>query len=119
MNEITGGDVNNLVLKNQTYTSPAYDFGKTGGEVDFGFINNGFTFNNVIILMDSTPSKLVLKNVKNGQSGVIKVLRAKQINGYADNLKSTTQLPVGDKLNNTEYFTYYVFSSNEILFSRI
>lgn len=119
MNEITAGSVDNLVLKNKKYTSPAYTFTEKTNEVSLAIIDNYTQFNNFVITFTDTPNKLVLSGPEIGQSGVIKVINAKKINGYDSNLKSTVTLPVLDKLNDTEYFSYYVFSESEILFSRI
>lgn len=119
MNEITSGSVDNLVLKNKKYTSPAYTFTEKTNEVFLAIIDNYTQFNNFVITFTDTPNKLVLSGPEIGQSGIIKVINAKKINGYDSNLKSTVALPVLDKLNDTEYFSYYVFSENEILFSRI
>lgn len=119
MNEITAGSVDNLVLKNKKYTSPAYTFTEKTNEVSLAIIDNFKQFNNFVITFTDTPNKLVLSGPQIGQSGVIKVINAKKINGYDSNLKSTVTLPVLDKLNDTEYFSYYVFSESEILFSRI
>lgn len=119
MNEITAGSVDNLVLKNKKYTSPAYTFTEKTNEVSLAIVDNYTQFNNFVITFTDTPNKLVLSGPEIGQSGVIKVINAKKINGYDSNLKSTVTLPVLDKLNDTEYFSYYVFSESEILFSRI
>lgn len=119
MNEITAGSIDNLVLKNKKYTSPAYTFTEKTNEVSLAIIDNYTQFNNFVITFTDTPNKLVLSGPEIGQSGVIKVINAKKINGYDSNLKSTVTLPVLDKLNDTEYFSYYVFSESEILFSRI
>ena len=119
INTIAGGSVDNFVLKNQKYTSPAYTFTEKTNEVSLAIIDNFKQFNNFVITFTDTPNKLVLNDPQIGQSGVIKVINAKKINGYDSNLKTTVALPVLDKLNDTEYFSYYVFSENEILFSRI
>ena len=119
INTIAGGSVDNFVLKNQKYTSPAYTFTEKTNEVSLAIIDNFKQFNNFVITFTDTPNKLVLNYPQIGQSGVIKVINAKKINGYDSNLKTTVALPVLDKLNDTEYFSYYVFSENEILFSRI
>lgn len=119
INTIAGGSVDNFVLKNQKYTSPAYTFTEKTNEVSLAIIDNFKQFNNFVITFTDTPNKLVLSGPQIGQSGVIKVINAKKINGYDSNLKSTFTLPVLDKLNDTEYFSYYVFSESEILFSRI
>lgn len=119
INTIADGSVDNFVLKNQKYTSPAYTFTEKTNEVSLAIIDNFKQFNNFVITFTDTPNKLVLSGPQNGQSGVIKVINAKKINGYDSNLKSTYTLPVLDKLNDTEYFSYYVFSESEILFSRI
>lgn len=119
INTIAAGSVDNFVLKNQKYTSPAYTFTEKTNEVSLAIIDNFKQFNNFVITFTDTPNKLVLSGPQIGQSGVIKVINAKKINGYDSNLKSTFTLPVLDKLNDTEYFSYYVFSENEILFSRI
>ena len=119
INTIAGGSVDNFVLKNQKYTSPAYTFTEKTNEVSLAIIDNFKQFNNFVITFTDTPNKLVLSGPQIGQSGVIKVINAKKINGYDSNLKSTVTLPVLDKLNDTEYFSYYVFSESEILFSRI
>lgn len=116
---ITGGSVNNLVLKNQSYTSPAYTFTNKGNNVYLGFSTGSEQFNNFILTFTDTPNKLVINSPTIGQSGLIKVIGAKKINGYDSNIKSTITLPVLDKLNDTEYFSYYVFSESEILLSRI
>ena len=119
INTIAAGSVDNFVLKNQKYTSPAYTFTEKTNEVSLAIIDNFKQFNNFVITFTDTPNKLVLNDPQIGQSGVIKVINAKKINGYDSNLKTTVALPVLDKLNDTEYFSYYVFSENEILFSRI
>lgn len=119
INTIAAGSVDNFVLKNQKYTSPAYTFTEKTNEVSLAIIDNFKQFNNFVITFTDTPNKLVLSGPQIGQSGVIKVINAKKINGYDSNLKSTYALPVLDKLNDTEYFSYYVFSESEILFSRI
>lgn len=119
INTIAAGSVDNFVLKSQTYTSPAYTFTEKTNEVSLAIIDNFKQFNNFVITFTDTPNKLVLSGPQIGQSGVIKVINAKKINGYDSNLKSTVTLPVLDKLNDTEYFSYYVFSESEILFSRI
>ena len=119
INTIAAGSVDNFVLKNQKYTSPAYTFTEKTNEVSLAIIDNFKQFNNFVITFTDTPNKLVLSGPQIGQSGVIKVINAKKINGYDSNLKSTYTLPVLDKLNDTEYFSYYVFSESEILFSRI
>lgn len=119
INEIAGGSVNNFVLKQQKYTSPAYTFTEKTNEVSLAITDGFAQFNNFVITFTDTPNKLVLSGPQIGQSGVIKVINAKKINGYDSNLKSTVTLPVLDKLNDTEYFSYYVFSESEILFSRI
>lgn len=119
INTIAAGSVDNFVLKNQKYTSPAYTFTEKTNEVSLAIIDNFKQFNNFVITFTDTPNKLVLSGPQIGQSGVIKVINAKKINGYDSNLKSTYTLPVLDKLNDTEYFSYYVFSESEILFFRI
>ena len=119
INTIAAGSVDNFVLKSQKYTSPAYTFTEKTNEVSLAIIDNFKQFNNFVITFTDTPNKLVLSGPQIGQSGVIKVINAKKINGYDSNLKTTVTLPVLDKLNDTEYFSYYVFSENEILFSRI
>ena len=119
INTIAAGSVDNFVLKNQKYTSPAYTFTEKTNEVSLVITDNFKQFNNFVITFTDTPNKLVLSGPQIGQSGVIKVINAKKINGYDSNLKSTFTLPVLDKLNDTEYFSYYVFSESEILFSRI
>ena len=119
INTIAAGSVDNFVLKNQKYTSPAYTFTEKTNEVSLAIIDNFKQFNNFVITFTDTPNKLVLSGPQIGQSGVIKVINAKKINGYDSNLKSTVTLPILDKLNDTEYFSYYVFSENEILFYRI
>lgn len=116
---ITGGSVNNLVLKNQSYTSPAYTFTDKTNIVSLGITDLNKQFNNFILTFTDTPNKLVIDSPTIGQSGLIKVIGAKKINGYDSNIKSTITLPVLDKLNDTEYFSYYVFSESEILVSRI
>lgn len=119
INTIAAGSVDNFVLKSQKYTSPAYTFTEKTNEVSLAIVDNFKQFNNFVITFTDTPNKLVLSGPQIGQSGVIKVINAKKINGYDSNLKTTVALPVLDKLNDTEYFSYYVFSENEILFSRI
>lgn len=119
INTIAAGSVDNFVLKNQKYTSPAYTFTEKTNEVSLAITDNFKQFNNFVITFTDTPNKFVLSGPQIGQSGVIKVINAKKINGYDSNLKSTFTLPVLDKLNDTEYFSYYVFSESEILFSRI
>lgn len=117
---ITGGSVNNLVLKNQSYTSPAYTFPNKTNIVElYETDSNNKEYNNFVITFTDTPEKLHLEPTKIGQSGIIKVIGAKKIKGYTSKLKSTIQLPVLDELNDTEYFSYYVFSFDEILLSRI
>ena len=116
---ITGGSVNNLVLKNQSYTSPAYTFTDKTNIVSLGITDLNKQFNNFILTFTDTPNKLIIDTPAIGQSGIIKVINAKKINGYDSNIKSTITLPVLDKLNDTEYFSYYVFSDTEILVSRI
>ena len=116
---ITGGSVNNLVLKNQSYTSPAYTFTNKRNTVSLGFSTGSEQFNNFVLTFTDTPNKLIIDTPAIGQSGIIKVIGAKKINGYDSNIKSTITLPVLDKLNDTEYFSYYVFSESEILVSRI
>ena len=116
---ITGGSVNNLVLKNQSYTSPAYTFTNKRNNVSLGFSTGSEQFNNFVLTFTDTPNKLIIDTPAIGQSGIIKVIGAKKINGYDSNIKSTITLPVLDKLNDTEYFSYYVFSESEILVSRI
>lgn len=116
---ITGGSVNNLVLKNQSYTSPAYTFTDKTNIVSLGITDLNKQFNNFVLTFTDTPNKLIIDSPTIGQSGIIKVIGAKKINGYDSNIKSTITLPVLDKLNDTEYFSYYVFSESEILVSRI
>lgn len=116
---ITGGSVNNLVLKNQSYTSPAYTFTDKTNIVSLGITDLNKQFNNFVLTFKDTPNKLIIDTPAIGQSGLIKVIGAKKINGYDSNIKSTITLPVLDKLNDTEYFSYYVFSESEILLSRI
>jgi hypothetical protein len=116
---ITGGSVNNLVLKNQSYTSPAYTFTDKTNIVSLGITDLNKQFNNFVLTFTDTPNKLIIDTPAIGQSGIIKVIGAKKINGYDSNIKSTITLPVLDKLNDTEYFSYYVFSESEILLSRI
>ena len=116
---ITGGSVNNLVLKNQSYTSPAYTFTDKRNIVSLGITDLNKQFNNFVLTFTDTPNKLIIDTPAIGQSGIIKVIGAKKINGYDSNIKSTITLPVLDKLNDTEYFSYYVFSFDEILLSRI
>lgn len=116
---ITGGSVNNLVLKNQSYTSPAYTFTDKTNIVSLGITDLNKQFNNFVLTFTDTPNKLIIDTPAIGQSGIIKVINAKKINGYDSNIKSTITLPVLDKLNDTEYFSYYVFSESEILVSRI
>lgn len=116
---ITGGSVNNLVLKNQSYTSPAYTFTDKTNIVSLGITDLNKQFNNFVLTFTDTPNKLIINTPAIGQSGIIKVINAKKINGYDSNIKSTITLPVLDKLNDTEYFSYYVFSESEILVSRI
>lgn len=117
INEITGGDVNNLVLKNKTYTSAPLVFNDTVDNILLNVVIDGKSYNNFEV--NYIGSVLTLTNPTIGQSGIIKIKGAKNIRSYDSKLKSTTELPVGDKLNDTEYFTYYVFSDTEILFSRI
>lgn len=119
MSMISGGSVNNLVLKNQSYTSPAYTFTHKGNTVSLGFSTGSEQFNNFVLTFTDTPNKLIIDSPTIGQSGLIKIIGAKKINGYDSNIKSTVTLPVLDKLNDTEYFSYYVFSESEILVSRI
>jgi hypothetical protein len=119
MTMITGGSVNNLVLKNQSYTSPAYTFTDKTNIVSLGITDLNKQFNNFVLTFTDTPNKLIIDTPAIGQSGIIKVINAKKINGYDSNIKSTITLPVLDKLNDTEYFSYYVFSESEILVSRI
>ena len=119
MTMITGGSVNNLVLKNQSYTSPAYTFTDKTNIVSLGITDLNKQFNNFVLTFTDTPNKLIIDSPTIGQSGIIKVIGAKKINGYDSNIKSTITLPVLDKLNDTEYFSYYVFSFDEILLSRI
>ena len=116
---ITNGSVNNLVLKNRIYSSPAYTFTNKGNTVSLGFSTGSEQFNNFVLTFTDTPNKLIIDSPAIGQSGLIKVIGAKKINGYDSNIKSTITLPVLDKLNDTEYFSYYVFSESEILLSRI
>lgn len=116
---ISGGSVNNLVLKNQSYTSPAYTFTDKTNIVSLGITDLNKQFNNFVLTFTDTPNKLIIDTPAIGQSGFIKVINAKKINGYDSNIKSTIILPVLDKLNDTEYFSYYVFSESEILVSRI
>lgn len=116
---ISGGSVNNLVLKNQSYTSPAYTFTDKTNIVSLGITDLNKQFNNFVLTFTDTPNKLIIDTPAIGQSGLIKVINAKKINGYDSNIKSTITLPVLDKLNDTEYFSYYVFSESEILLSRI
>jgi len=116
---ITNGSVNNLVLKNRIYSSPAYTFTNKGNTVSLGFSTGSEQFNNFVLTFTDTPNKLIIDSPTIGQSGIIKVIGAKKINGYDSNIKSTIMLPVLDKLNDTEYFSYYVFSESEILISRI
>ena len=116
---ITGGSVNNLVLKNQSYTSSAYTFTDKTNIVSLGITDLNKQFNNFVLTFTDTPNKLIIDTPTIGQSGLIKVIGAKKINGYDSNIKSTITLPVLDKLNDTEYFSYYVFSESEILLSRI
>ena len=106
INTIAAGSVDNFVLKNQKYTSPAYTFTEKTNEVSLAIIDNFKQFNNFVITFTDTPNKLVLSGPQIGQSGVIKVINAKKINGYDSNLKSTVTLPVLDKLNDTEYFSF-------------
>ena len=80
---------------------------------------NNKMYNNFVITFTDAPNKLLLSGASVGQSGLIKVIGAKKINGYDDRIKATIPLPVLDKLNDTEYFSYYVFSESEILVSRI
>ena len=119
MSMISGGSVNNLVLKNQSYTSPAYTFTDKTNIVSLGITDLNKQFNNFVLTFTDTPNKLIIDTPAIGQSGIIKVINAKKINGYDSNIKSTITLPVLDKLNDTEYFSYYVFSESEILLSRI
>lgn len=119
MSMISGGSVNNLVLKTQSYTSPAYTFTNKGNNVSLGITDLNKQFNNFVLTFTDTPNKLIIDSPTIGQSGIIKVIGAKKINGYDSNIKSTITLPVLDKLNDTEYFSYYVFSESEILLSRI
>lgn len=119
MSMISGGSVNNLVLKNQSYTSPAYTFTDKTNIVSLGITDLNKQFNNFVLTFTDTPNKLIIDTPAIGQSGLIKVIGAKKINGYDSNIKSTITLPVLDKLNDTEYFSYYVFSESEILVSRI
>lgn len=119
MSIISGGSVNNLVLKNQSYTSPAYTFTDKTNIVSLGITDLNKQFNNFVLTFTDTPNKLIIDTPAIGQSGLIKVIGAKKINGYDSNIKSTITLPVLDKLNDTEYFSYYVFSESEILLSRI
>lgn len=116
---ISGGNINNLVLKNQSYTSPAYTFTNKRNIVSLGITDLNKQFNNFVLTFTDTPNKLIIDTPAIGQSGIIKVINAKKINGYDSNIKSTITLPVLDKLNDTEYFSYYVFSESEILLSRI
>lgn len=116
---ISGGNINNLVLKNQSYTSPAYTFTDKTNIVSLGITDLNKQFNNFVLTFTDTPNKLIIDTPAIGQSGLIKVIGAKKINGYDSNIKSTITLPVLDKLNDTEYFSYYVFSESEILVSRI
>lgn len=116
---ITNGSVNNLVLKNKIYSSPAYTFTNKGNTVSLGFSTGSEQFNNFVLTFTDTPNKLIIDTPAIGQSGIIKVINAKKINGYDSNIKSTVTLPILDKLNDTEYFSYYVFSESEILVSRI
>lgn len=116
---ISGGNINNLVLKTQSYTSPAYTFTDKTNIVSLGINDLNKQFNNFVLTFTDTPNKLVIDSPTIGQSGLIKVIGAKKINGYDSNIKSTITLPVLDKLNDTEYFSYYVFSESEILVSRI
>ena len=62
--------------------------------------------------MDNIDKNKLVKKFKN-------LFGAKKIKGYTSKLKSTVTLPILDKLNDTEYFSYYVFSFDEILLSRI
>lgn len=117
INEITGGDVNNLILKNKTYTSAPLVFNDTVDNVLLDVVIDDKSYNNFDI--DYVGNKLTLTNPTIGQSGIIKIRNAKNIKSYDSKLKSTTPLPVGNDLNDTEYFSYYVFSANEILISRI
>lgn len=119
MSMISGGSVNNLVLKNQSYTSPAYTFTDKTNIVSLGITDLNKQFNNFVLTFTDTPNKLIIDTPAIGQSGLIKVIGAKKINGYDEKIKSTITLPVLDKLNDTEYFSYYVFSESEILVSRI
>lgn len=119
MTFITNGSVNNLVLKNRIYSSPAYTFTNKGNTVSLDFSTGSEQFNNFVLTFTDTPNKLIIDTPTIGQSGIIKVINAKKINGYDSNIKSTITLPVLDKLNDTEYFSYYVFSESEILLSRI
>lgn len=116
---ISGGNINNLVLKTQSYTSPAYTFTDKTNIVSLGITDLNKQFNNFVLTFTDTPNKLIIDTPAIGQSGLIKVIGAKKINGYDSNIKSTITLPVLDKLNDTEYFSYYVFSESEILLSRI
>ena len=116
---ISGGSVNNLVLKNQSYTSPAYTFTDKTNIVSLGITDLNKQFNNFVLTFTDTPNKLIIDTPAIGQSGIIKVINAKKINGYDEKIKATITLPVLDKLNDTEYFSYYVFSESEILLSRI
>lgn len=116
---ISGGNINNLVLKTQSYTSPAYTFTDKTNIVSLGINDLNKQFNNFVLTFTDTPNKLIIDTPAIGQSGLIKVIGAKKINGYDSNIKSTITLPVLDKLNDTEYFSYYVFSESEILVSRI
>lgn len=120
INEIAQGNVDNFVLKNKSYTSPAYTFPNKTNIVElYETDSNNKEYNNFVITFTDTPEKLHLEPTKIGQSGIIKVIGAKKIKGYTSKLKSTVTLPVLDKLNDTEYFSYYVFSFDEILLSRI
>lgn len=119
INEIAQGNVNNFVLKNKSYTSPAYTFTDKTNIVSLGITDLNKQFNNFVLTFTDTPNKLIIDTPTIGQSGLIKVISAKKINGYDSNIKSTITLPVLDKLNDTEYFSYYVFSESEILLSRI
>lgn len=108
-----------FILKNDRYTSPAYTFTDKTAEVAMNRLANNKMYNNFVITFTDAPNKLLLSGASLGQSGIIKVINAKKINGYDEKIKATITLPVLDKLNDTEYFSYYVFSESEILVSRI
>lgn len=115
--QLLGNNWNNLVFSNRMYVSAPFVNPISTNEIFLNMTKDGKTYNNFDISFSSGILKL--SNPTIGQSGIIKINDARLISGYDIKLKSTTPLPVRDNAGTTEYFAYFVFSENEILFSRI